>query len=98
MTDVQWKSYKENVKGTWLIDNPATVREVGAKSWLAGGYPIFADFTGDCDFYYVAKTEEEALRFAKGQRVSITTQINFIDERLFGGMTYYAEGFTTEIR
>lgn len=98
MTDIQWKNFKEGVKGTWLIDTSATIKEVESRSFLLGGYPIHIAISSDCDIYFVAPDEQTAVQFSKGQQVMVTAQVDFIDEGFFSGVTYHVEEFTVNIR
>lgn len=98
MTDVQWNNFKDSVRDTWLNDVQAKVREVGDRSFLAGGYPVYIEISSDCDIYYVAPDEQTAVKFSKGQQVNVSAQVKFIDSGLFGGITYYLEESTAVIR
>lgn len=98
MTEVQWDNFKEEMRGKWIVDWTARISDVGDRSLLAGGYPIHMDINADCSLYYVAPDEATALRFSKGQEVHVTSEIDFIDEGLFGGVTLFLEEYTVQIK
>lgn len=96
MTDVQWDNYKDSLCGLWVVDWQARIRDVGERSWLAGGYPIHIDVSNDCSIYFVVSDEETALSYSKGQQITISGQIDFLSE-FFGSITLHMEDITVEI-
>lgn len=97
MTDVQWENFQDGMGGLWIVDWTGSVEEVGDKSLLLGGYPMTVRITSDCDLYFVVPDEETALMYSKGQKITITAQIDFLQE-FFGFMTLHLEEFTVEIK
>jgi|YNPNPStandDraft_1061719.scaffolds.fasta_scaffold109589_2 hypothetical protein len=97
MTDVQWRDFREGLGGLWIVGWSGWIEEVGDRSILAGGYPVTIRITSDCFIYYVVPDESTALRFSKGQRVTVTGQIDWLWDFL-GIMTLYMEDYTVEVR
>ncbi len=96
MTDVQWDAYKKKLKAQRIKDWSGLIREVGDKRFLFGGYPISIDVISDCGIYYVVEDKKEALQFSKGQKVTISGQIESVSEFL-GSITIYMVDETVEI-
>jgi len=92
-TSAQWSQLKSDIEGKWVIDWRGTIRDVGEKSWLLGGYAVYIAVVNDCDLYYVVKTDAEALAYSKGDEVVVNAQVRFIGDFLGGvfGITLHLD-------
>lgn len=90
MTSVQWDSFADSIKGTWVVDWSGKIRDVGDHSILAGGYPIYIRISSECDLYYVVKTEAEALTFQRDQPVTVTAKVSLVSI-FFGSVTLHLD-------
>jgi hypothetical protein len=97
MTDAQWDTYKKSLEGKQFNNWYGTIQDVGDKSWLAGGFPIRIDVIKDCHIYYVVEDEATAIRYSKGQKVTVSGKISSISV-IFGSITVYVEEDVTNIK
>lgn len=89
ITDVAWEKYKRSLEDTWVIEWQGTVRQVSDKGVLTFGmYPINVDVEGGCELYLTIASEEEAMRYQIGDRVTVSGQVRSMVNILGSNVLY----------
>lgn len=89
MTEVQWETYLDSLKGETISDWSGRVEKVdeGGLGFFASGYTMRVVIDQDCDVLFTLTDEAEALSYSKGQIVSMRGEIDFFSET-FGFVVY----------
>lgn len=96
LTTAQWRQFERENEEKWAVSWVGKIKSVGGKSILAGGWPINITMSSNCEVYYVAKTEDEAIRYSLEESVTLTGPIRDISV-IFGSIIVYVVEESTVI-